>query len=201
MNDLNGAPVFLSASFPSGERGKRFEPYDPTAISAAVTAVARAVLLAGGRLVFGAHPTISPLVLLVAGELGRRDAVEIYQSAIFRDRIPAETTRLVELRLGRMHLVDAAGDLEPSLERMRREMLTREPPVAGIFVGGMEGIHDEYRLLAELQPGAARLPITAPGGAARELEPGGDPVSAALAPILGDERYPAVAHAIVSALG
>jgi SLOG cluster3 family len=194
--------VFLSASFPSGERGEAFAPYDTTAISAAVTAVARAVLLAGGRLVFGAHPTISPLVLAVAADVDRYDAVEIYQSALFRDRIPEETTRLVALRLGRMHLVDAdaSGELAPSLERMRRAMLSEDVD-AGVFIGGMEGIHDEYRLLAELCPGAARLPLTAPGGAARTLALGDDPVSAALADMLGDERYPAVARAIVSNLG
>jgi len=194
--------VFLSASFPSGERGERFVPYDPAAISAAVTAVARAVLLAGGRIVFGAHPTISPLVLLVAGEVGRHNAVKIYQSTLFADQIPVETQRLVDLELGRMHLIDAdpSGGLGPSLERMRRAMLGDERVAAGVFVGGMEGIHDEYRLLGELQPDAARLPLTAPGGAARELEVGDDPVSQRLAPMLADERYPAIARRLVNAL-
>jgi len=202
MTDLNSAPVFLSASFPSGERGEPFKPYDPSAISAAVTAIARAVLLAGGRLVFGAHPTISPLVLIVAGEFNRGDSVEIYQSEFFRDQIPEETMRLVDLGLGRMHMVEAdpSGERDPSLERMRRTMLAEQPVIAGVFVGGMEGIHDEHRVLVEERPQAARLPVTAPGGAARTLEVGPDRVSQALADHLGDERYPALAHRIVSAL-
>jgi SLOG cluster3 family len=195
--------VFLSASFPSGERGERFVPFDPAAISSAIRAVARAILLAERRLIFGAHPTISPVILLVAGELEVRNAIEIYQSAIFKDAIPEETHRLVDLGYGRMNLVDAdrSSEREPSLDRMRRAMLTEHPLAAGIFVGGMEGVLLEYRLLAELQPQAARLPLTAPGGAARELKVGDDPVSRRLAPMLGDERYPAMARSIISALG
>lgn len=194
--------VFLSASFPSAQRGERYQPYDPAAISAAVRAVARAVLIAGGRIVFGAHPTISPVILLVAGEFKVYNAIDIYQSAIFEDRIPEETLRLVDLGYGEMHLIDAdpSGELAASLARMRYVMLAEHPLAAGIFVGGMEGIHVEYDLLAELQPHAARLPLTAPGGAARELDVGDDPVSQRLAPILGDERYPAVAREIVAAL-
>lgn len=195
--------VFLSASFPSGERGKRFEPYDPAAISAAVRALARAIMLAGGRIVFGAHPTISPLILFVAGEFEVEGAIDIYQSARFADQIPEETRRLVELGYGDLHMVDAdpSGDLGVSLELMRRAMLTEQDVTAGVFVGGMEGIRDEYDLLAELRPSAARLPLTAPGGAARGLPIGDDPVSRRLAPMLGDEHYPVIARAIVAALG
>jgi hypothetical protein len=194
--------VFLSASFPSGERGKPFEPYDAAAIAAAVRALARAILLAEGRIVFGAHPTISPVILVVAGEFDIRGAIDIYQSRFFADRIPGETRRLVELGYGEMHLIDTdpSGALEPSLELMRRAMLTAQPLAAAVFVGGMEGIHHEYDLVAELQPGAARLPLTAPGGAARELKVGDDGISRRLAPVLGDERYPAVAQEIVAAL-
>jgi hypothetical protein len=194
--------VFLSASFPSGERGQRFKPYDPAAISAAVRALARAMLLADGRIVFGAHPTITPVVLLAAGEFEVKGAIDIYQSVYFADQIPDETLRLVELGYGALHMIDAdpTGDLRLSLELMRRAMFTQQDLVAGIFVGGMEGIRDEYDLFAELRPDAARLPLTAPGGAARELPIGTDPVSQGLAPVLGDEHYPVVAREIVAAL-
>jgi hypothetical protein len=43
---LDGRAVFLSPSFPSGERGQRVAPYDPEAIADAVAAIARAVLYA-----------------------------------------------------------------------------------------------------------------------------------------------------------
>jgi hypothetical protein len=195
--------IFLSASFPSGERGERFKPYDPAAISAAVRALARAILLADGRIVFGAHPTISPVILLAAGEFEVEGAIDIYQSAYFADQIPEETLRLVELGYGAVHMIDAdpAGDLRLSLELMRRAMLSEHDVAAGIFVGGMEGIRDEYDLLAELQPDAARLPLIAPGGAARELSLGADPVSQRLETVLGDEHYPVVAREIIAAIG
>lgn len=195
--------VFLSASFPSGERGERFKPYDPAAITAAVRALARAILLAHGRIVFGAHPTISPVVLLAAGEFEVKGAIDIYQSEYFAGQIPEETLRLVELGYGSLHMIDAdpADNLGVSLKLMRRAMLTEQDVTAGVFIGGMEGIHDEYDLLTQLRPFAARLPLTAPGGAARELPIGEDPVSQRLAPVLSDEHYPVVAHEIIAALG
>ena len=100
MIDLDGARVFLSASFPSGTRGERFKPYDAVAVAEAVTALAQAVIVGGGRLVFGAHPTISPLVLLVAGELNRPGIVAIHQSRHFEGRVPQETLDLVTAATG-----------------------------------------------------------------------------------------------------
>src|SRR5262245_6758103 len=93
---MSGPRVFLSASFPSGKDGEPYQPYDVGAIADAATAVVRAVLRSGGRIVFGGHPAISPLVLQVAAELGRREVVDVYQSRSFEDVIPAETTRLIE---------------------------------------------------------------------------------------------------------
>jgi hypothetical protein len=194
--------VFLSASFPSGKRGKKFKPYDTAAISAAVRALTRAILLAEHRIVFGAHPMISPVVLLAAGEFEVSGAIDVFQSEYFRKDIPSETWRLVELGYGEMRMIpqDSSGERDRSLALMRKAMFTAQPLAAGIFVGGMEGIHDEYNLLKKHQPRAARLPLTAPGGAARDLKPGDDPISQELKGILGDEHYPVVAHEIVSVL-
>lgn len=189
--------LFLSASFPSGEE---FRPYDAAAISAAVRALARAVLLAEGRIVFGAHPTISPLIRLAAGEFEVEGALDIYQSRFFEDQIPEETLRMVELGYGELHLIDAAPERGPSLERMRRAMLTEQQVSAGVFIGGMRGIRDEYDLLGELQPEAVRLPLAAPGGAARSLPIDDDETTQRLAPILGDEHYPVVAREILAEL-
>lgn len=67
---LAGKSVFLSASIPSKERSEVYRRVTDTAVSIeeAVVAVARAVFSAGGELVFGAHPSISPLVASVLGE-------------------------------------------------------------------------------------------------------------------------------------
>lgn len=201
MSDLAGARVLLSASFPSRSRGERFRPYDASAIAAAVTAVTQAVLTARGTLVFGGHPTISPLVLLVASEIDRPHAVVVYQSSTFEGRVPKETLDLFERGLGELRWTDEVkGDLTATLALMRREMLSREPLAAGIFIGGMEGVHDEYTLLGQLQPTVPRLPVTAPGGAARQLTPGPDPVSRSLVGRLSSPLYPALARDIVTAI-
>ena len=68
--NLSGKAIFLSASVPSKERSKQYRRIDnaATSIEEAVLAVTRAVFSAGGKLVFGAHPSISPLVASVIGE-------------------------------------------------------------------------------------------------------------------------------------
>jgi SLOG cluster3 family len=201
VTDLRGARVFLSASFPSGERGERFRPYDPEAIADAVTAVAQAVLVTGGRIVFGAHPTISPLILLIAGELGRRHVVDVYQSSYFEGQVPQETLDLVDRGYGVLHWIDSdSSDREVSLQLMREEMLRAEPLAAAVFIGGMEGIFAEDQLLIRLRPETPRLPLRAPGGAARKLAPSRDPVAERLAEHLDSPHYPALARSIVAAL-
>src|SRR2546423_479046 len=107
--DLDARFVFLSASFPSGDRATRFPAPEAAEIADATTAVVRIVLASGGRVVFGGHPTITPLVLLVAGEMrgsylggaerhwpSDEPRVRIYQSEVFADSITEETRRLEE---------------------------------------------------------------------------------------------------------
>lgn len=64
---LHGVSVFLSASVPIPERSEEYEriPEAPLQIEEAVACVARAIFMEGGTLVFGAHPSISPLVAQV----------------------------------------------------------------------------------------------------------------------------------------
>lgn len=64
---LHGVSIFLSASVPAPERAHEYEriPEAPLRIEEAVIAIARAIFLEGGTLVFGAHPSISPLVARV----------------------------------------------------------------------------------------------------------------------------------------
>ena len=48
-------------------------------------------------------------------------------------------------------------------------MLSRNDLATAVFIGGMEGILDEYSLFTEIHPGAKVLAVPAPGGAARQL--------------------------------
>jgi hypothetical protein len=199
-HELEGCAVFLSASFPSGERGQRVAPYDPAAIADAVSAIARAVLYAGGRLVFGGHPTISPLVLLCAADLDVKHRVDIFQSRFFEDAVPPETLALDERGYGVITWTPSvANDRQASLDSMRDEMLTRDDLVAGVFIGGMEGVTDEAAAFAERHPGAWLVPVLAPGGAARAVRPRCE-AAADLNKVLASERYPLLAWRLVEEL-
>jgi hypothetical protein len=46
-------------------------------------------------------------------------------------------------------------------------MLTEHQFAAGIFIGGMEGIEDEFNLFREFHPQALLLPIASTGAATR----------------------------------
>jgi hypothetical protein len=197
---LEGKAVFLSASFPSGQRGDRVRPYDPEAIADAVVAVVRAVLHAGGRVVFGGHPTISPLVLLCASELGVKHHVDIFQTEFFEGAVPPETLMLDERGYGEVHWTPAVEeDREASLALMRDRMLDRDDVVAGVFIGGMEGIAGEAALFRERHPHAWVVPVDAPGGAARRVT-ASEELPSQLYEMLASDRYPLVAWRLVREL-
>lgn len=194
-------PVFLSASFPSGIRGEGFRPYDPAEIADAVTAVVRALFNTGVQVLFGGHPTITPLVLFVAAEHGVHQSVEIYQSKWFDLEIPAETIRLQDLGFGRIVWTERGTDVAQSLLTMRTRMLSESRPRAGVFIGGMEGVVDEWDLFGELLPDYPRIPLRGPGGAARTLDAGRGRLPDQLLNDLGSVRYPVIANRIVRYIG
>ena len=199
MTALGRRRVFLSASFPSGERRARFEPFDSGGIADAVTAVVRAVLAAKGRLIFGGHPTITPLVLMVASELDVEGAVDVFQSQWFKDEITRETRALEKAGFGAIHWTPEQATREKSLETMREEMLGHDRKlVAGVFIGGMDGVREEYELFQRFQPRAPRVSLVGPGGAAAKL-----PMNEARS-VLGSHvesrRYPFVASVLVDSL-
>ena len=100
MADLHGETVFLSASFPSGKRGERFMPYDPSGIADAVSAFSRAILGSNGTLAFGGHPTITPLVLMISRELRVKRSVIVFQSSWFEKMRIQRWTRSRRRTLG-----------------------------------------------------------------------------------------------------
>jgi hypothetical protein len=197
--DLLGAHIFFSASFPSGDRGERYGPSDAGEIASAVTALARAVFTSGGHLVFGGHPTITPLVLLVAAEHGRREAVDVYQSRWFDGEIPAETRRLEELGFGKIRWTPRRSGRDSSLRLMRAVMLEESQPSAAVFIGGMEGIQEEWHDFGRLRPGRPRLAVTAPGGSAAHL-PVDDLVPPWLRQQFRSHRYPVAAIRLIEYL-
>jgi len=196
--DLKRGFVFLSASFPSKEQSPHdFENADAAEISQAIVAVTRAVLSSNGQLVFGGHPTVTPLVLMVAQEYlpensaerreiaGRKGLpVVVYQSEIFRPYVPESTRNLFQWHFGTVSWTEKdqnevlefteAGRPKPgtapkSLEIMRTKMIAETKPFAAFFIGGMEGIRDEAKICRAVNQRCQLFYLGAPGGAARQL--------------------------------
>ena len=157
-------PVFLSASIPSLYRDQKYlATVDLIAIREAVTALTM-VIAPTDRLVFGGHPAISPLVHLGAERLGVPDNIYIYQSLFFKSRIPPSSLKF-------RHLIwtQAGVDRAASLKAMREQMIVSEHFQAGVFIGGMEGVEDEFQLFCHHHPKAVILAVASTGAAARIL--------------------------------
>ena len=160
--------VFLSASLPDDARGD-YRPYDPRrSMPRSGRSRARSCMPRAG-IVFGAHPTISPVILLVAGEFGVKGAIDIYQSAYFAGRVPGGDQASGQTRAtGIMHEVPhgpvgRAGP-EPRADAPRDADRPEHWPRASSSAGWRASAH-EYDLLAGVA--ARRRPARAHGARRR----------------------------------
>lgn len=157
--------VFLSASVPLQDRDPRYyETADVICIREAIRAVS-IVVLQRSLLVFGGHPAISPFVIVIAEKMKRKEKVHIFQSEHFRSVVPPES--LAFSRITWVPEVD--NDREPSLLRMRQQMLSSYQFSAAVFIGGMNGVEEEYGLFNALHPSVPAYPVASTGGAAQFL--------------------------------
>lgn len=156
--------IFLSASIPEQP------PFDadsrPQAIQAAVNAMTQ-VVLGRKKIVWGGHPAITPLLWAAAQSVGVEYsvAVELFQSRLFEDEFPVENKHFANIT----YVDSVEGDRAKSLFAMRKAMFSSYDFDAAVFIGGMEGIVDEYVLFKACCPGAICIPIAQTGGAARDL--------------------------------
>jgi hypothetical protein len=160
------AAIFLSASVPDPNRAPRYsKSADSVAIASAVGALVH-VVLGRRRLVWGGHPAITPMVYAVAEGLGLNYSqwVTLYQSAIFEDRYPEDNEKFKNVIY-----TPATADRDSSLRLMRRQMFTDHAYGPGVFIGGMEGIVEEFHLFREMQPNARLVPVVSTGGAVLDV--------------------------------
>ena len=194
---LRGRTVFLSGSIPTPERSKDYQRVEdaPFKIEEAVISLARSVFFEGGKLVFGGHPSISPLIAMVAGEyLSPREAednrstnrerekeqkpVIIYQSRAFENILPNETWLLQRLGYAEIHWVETVDNetfdptqrdgppVPKSMKEMRTRMVIETKPVAMVCIGGMDGVEFELDIFREIQKYAPIYTLRSTGGAA-----------------------------------
>jgi len=157
--------IFLSASIPTTGRKDFYETANPFLIQFAVRELLT-VCLGRRRIVWGGHPAITPMVWSVCEGLGVKyaTAVTLVQTKLFEEQFPEENRHF-----DNVEFVEAVGtDREASLRVMRKQMFSRSF-AAGVFIGGMEGIFDEYELFRQMHPHAKIVAVAAPGGAALQL--------------------------------
>lgn len=155
--------IFLSASVPLPDRDRRFfDTADVLAIREAIKALVE-VVLPVGRITCGGHPAITPLLALFVREAGLlQDRVTIFQSALFKGRMPAELADFVDVRV----ILAVGTDRKASLTVMREEMVISQHFAAAVVIGGMEGVFEEVDLFALHHPNAVVLPLASTGAAA-----------------------------------
>jgi hypothetical protein len=184
--------ILLSASVPSDKRNEKYTKIKnaQVQIEEAVIGLSRNVFQAGGKIIFGGHPSISPLVALVATEYSANKEIEnsklnekpinIFQSKAYEKVTPKETTSLFELGYSDIIWTDAkdgeefnpkiqgSAQCQKSLEFMRREMM--KTSIDGLVcIGGMEGVESEFELFRKLNPNKPIFILKSTGGASKIL--------------------------------
>lgn len=154
--------IFLSASIPLQERhAKYYDTADIIAIRDAVIALAT-VVLPKHRLVWGGHPSITPIIYYVMERLNLniQEHVTLYQSKYFEHLFPEDNNKFKNVVLTKN-----TGEIQSSILLMRQRMFSENDFSAGIFIGGMDGIEVEFNMLKEAHPNAILLPIASTGAA------------------------------------
>lgn len=159
--------IFLSASVPVEGRGNYHETADPFLIQIAVRELIMAVV-PQHQVVWGGHPAITPMIKAVCQDLNISydDHFILYQSRFFKDLFPQDN-QVFEANLVLVDKVE--GNRDASLQKLRKEMLSRTDLYAAVFIGGMDGVEVEYLIFHRYHPDAVVLPVFSTGGAAQEL--------------------------------
>jgi hypothetical protein len=158
--------IFLSASIPSPERHpKYYESADIIAIREAIIALTT-IALPHHRIIWGGHPSITPLIYFVMEKMGLQDKilqhVTLYQSEYFRAKFPKDNNKFENVVI-----TENLGDIPSSIQHMRNRMLSENKFDAAIFIGGMDGIEVEYNMFREYHQQALLLPIASTGAATK----------------------------------
>ncbi len=156
--------VFLSASIPYPDRDKKFyDTADIVGIRDAVRALAT-VVIPKAHLIWGGHPSITPLIRFVMGKMNAdlKKHITLYQSLYFEDHFPADNFAFENIILTEKKI-----NREVSLEIMRNKLIAENDFKVGIFIGGMEGVSEEYEMFTQRHPYALSLPVASTGAAAK----------------------------------
>jgi hypothetical protein len=166
MAKVNLNKVFLSASIPYPDRDKKFyDTADIVSIRDSVRALAT-VVIPKAQLIWGGHPSITPLIRFVMDRMNidLKKHITLYQSLFFEEYFPPDNFAFENIVL-----TEKKNNRDESLVLMRSKLINENDFKVGIFIGGMEGINDEYLMFKESHPNALILPIASTGAAANIL--------------------------------
>lgn len=155
--------IFLSASIPLPEKGSiYYATADILAIREAVIALTTTVL-PSFRLIWGGHPSITPLINYVMQKKGLdiKNHVKLYQSLFFENDFPQENAGFENIVL-----IEGSNGREQSVDVLRENIFENDFS-AGVFIGGMSGVVDEYKIFANRFPEATIVVLASTGGAAK----------------------------------
>lgn len=156
--------IFLSASIPTQNRNPNYyNTMDVLAIREAIRALV-AVVLPKTILVWGGHPAITPIIRTVSENLHieSKSHLVLYQSNWFKGQFPHDNEVFQKVMY-----TEKKETKEKSLIEMRKHMIEDHVYKAGIFIGGMEGVQEEFVLFSKAHPKAKLLPIASTGAAAK----------------------------------
>ncbi|MBL0048866.1 MAG: hypothetical protein IPP32_12305 [Bacteroidetes bacterium] len=156
--------IFLSASIPLPDRDPKYiETADIIAIRDAVIALTT-VVLPYHRIIWGGHPSITPLIYYVMDKLklNVQNHVTLYQSEFFKEKFHEDNNKFENVIL-----TENLGDIPSSVKRMREIIFSENKFVAAVFIGGMDGIEVEFNMFREYHPDAILLPISSAGAASK----------------------------------
>ena len=164
MVNENLNKIFLSASIPYPERDKKYyDTADILAIRDAVRALAT-VVIPNAHLIWGGHPSITPLIRFVMDKMNVnvKEHITLYQSLYFEKKFPKDNSAFENIVT-----TIKTDSQEDSIRIMRKRMFAENNFKVGIFIGGMEGIEDEFELFTVAHPNAMVLPIASTGAGAK----------------------------------
>jgi hypothetical protein len=156
--------IFLSASIPILERDAKYiETADIIAIRDAVIALTT-VVLPHHRIIWGGHPSITPLIYYVMNKLNIniQEHVMLYQSLWYEDKFPKDNNMFENVVY-----TEKKTDIPSSIKHMRKRMFSEHKFEAAVFIGGMKGIEDEFKMFTEYHPKALKIPIASTGAASK----------------------------------
>jgi hypothetical protein len=158
--------IFLSASIPYPDRNKKFyDSADIISIRDAVRALAT-VVIPKAHLIWGGHPSITPLIRFVMEKMNAdlKKHITLYQSLFFKNKFPEDNFAFENIVL-----TERKDTREESLDLLRNQLIDDNEFKVGIFIGGMEGIKEEYLMFKKKYQNALILPIASTGAAAKML--------------------------------